>query len=144
MDQQRNLIVAIALSIAILLGFEYFFGQRQPHPPAPTTQTAPAQPSANAPVASGPAGAAAAVKPREEVLGEAQRVAIDTPRLKGSISLLGARVDDLTLTDYHETIDRESPPIVLLSPDGAEHPYYVDFCWVAASASTVKLPEESN
>jgi YidC/Oxa1 family membrane protein insertase len=143
MDQQRNLIVAIALSIAILLGFEYFFGQRQPHPPAPTTQTAPAQPSATAPVASGPAGAAAAVKPREEVLGEAQRVAIDTPRLKGSISLLGARVDDLTLADYHETIDRESPPIVLLSPDGAEHPYYVDFGWVAAGGSSVKLPDET-
>src|SRR5216683_4141601 len=128
MDQQRNLIIAIALSIAILLGFEYFFGQRQLHPPAPATQTtAPTQPGTAAPAAPGPAEAAAAVKPRAAVLAEAPRVSIDTPRLKGSINLVGARVDDLTLANYHETIDPQSPPIELLSPDGAEHPYYVDF-----------------
>ena len=144
MDQQRNLIIAIALSIAILLGFEYFFGQRQLHPPAPTTQTtAPTQPSAAAPTAPGLAASAGAVKPRADVLAEAPRVSIDTPRLKGSINLVGARVDDLTLTNYHETIDPQSPPIVLLSPDGAEHAYYVDFGWVAGAGASVKLPDET-
>src|SRR5216683_1178296 len=144
MDQQRNLIIAIALSIAILLGFEYFFGQRQLHPPAPATQTtAPTQPGTAAPAAPGPAEAAAAVKPRAAVLAEAPRVSIDTPRLKGSINLVGARVDDLTLANYHETIDPQSPPIELLSPDGAEHPYYVDFGWVAGTGSSVKLPDET-
>jgi len=145
MDQQRNLIIAIALSIAILLGFEYFFGQRQPvHHPAPATQTqtAPAQTKRAEPAAPGTVGPSAASKPRAEVLAEAPRVAIDTPRLKGSINLVGARVDDLTLTNYHETIDPQSPPIVLLSPDGAADAYYVDFGWVAGAGSAVKLPDE--
>src|SRR5260221_2756798 len=144
MDQQRNLIIAIALSIAILLGFEYFFGQRQLHPPAPTTQAPGAtSPRAAAPTAPGLAASAGAVKPRADVLAEAPRVSIDTPRLKGFINLVGARVDDLTLTNYQEAIDPQSPPIVLLSPDGAEHAYYVDFGWVAGAGASVKLPDET-
>src|SRR5260221_13784939 len=106
MDQQRNLIIAIALSIAILLGFEYFFGQRQLHPPAPATQTtAPTQPSAAAPTAPGLGASAGAVKPRADVLAEAPRGSIDTPPLKGPINLVGARAAELTLTNNNETTD---------------------------------------
>src|SRR5690348_17916357 len=98
MDQQRNLIIAIALSIAILLGFEYFFGQRQPvHHPAPATQTqtqtqtqttAPSTPSTPGTATPSAPGAATApeTKPRDEVLAGSPRVTIDTPSLKGSIS----------------------------------------------------------
>src|SRR5258708_19165120 len=144
MAQQRTLTTAPALATALLLGFDFFCGHRRRHPPAPTTQTtAPTQPSAAAPTAPGLAASAGAVKPRADVLAEAPRVSIDTPRLKGSINLVGARVDDLTLTNYHETIDPQSPPIVLLSPDGAEHAYYVDFGWVAGAGASVKLPDET-
>jgi YidC/Oxa1 family membrane protein insertase len=140
-EQQRNLIIAVALSIAILLGFQYFFGQQRP-PALPSTSTqtsqqqAPAQPNAAAP--SAPA-AVATVRPREEVLGETPRVAIDTPRLKGSINLVGARIDDLTLATYHQTTDPNSPQIQLLAPEGSEHPYVVDFGW--ASSPGVALPD---
>ncbi|HEX6842289.1 MAG TPA: membrane protein insertase YidC [Stellaceae bacterium] len=142
MDQQRNLIIAIALSIAILVGFEYFFGQRQPvHRPAPATQTtAPSTPSTATPSAPGTATAPEA-KPRDAVLAGSPRVAIDTPSLHGSISLIGARLDDLILPKYRETIDPHSPPIVLLSPDGSEHAYFVEHGWVTAPNSTVKAPD---
>src|SRR5690242_5550915 len=150
MDQQRNLIIAIALSIAILLGFEYFFGQRQPvHHPAPATQTqtqtqttAPSTPGTATPSAPG-AATAPEGKPRDEVLAGSPRVTIDTPSLKGSISLVGARLDDLILPKYRETIDPQSPPIELLSPDGSEHPYFVEYGWVTAPDSTVKAPDGS-
>jgi YidC/Oxa1 family membrane protein insertase len=141
MDQQRNLIIAIALSVAILLGFEYFFGQRQLHPPAPATQTAaPSVPNAAMPTAPG-AAAPAEAKPRAAVLKESPRVAIDTPSLKGSIALVGARLDDLILPKYRETIDPDSPPIVLLSPDGTEHPYFIEYGWVTAPDSGIKAPD---
>jgi YidC/Oxa1 family membrane protein insertase len=145
MDQQRNLIIAIALSIAILLGFEYFFGQRQQtHPPAPATHTnapsTPGTPSTATPSAPGAATAPEA-KPREQVLAGSPRVAIETPSLKGSISLIGARLDDLILPKYRETVDPESPPIVLLSPDGGEHPYFIEHGWVTAPDSAVKVPD---
>ena len=57
------------------------------------------------------------------VIAEQPRVKIDTPRLHGSINLLGGRLDNLTLVNYHETVDPKSPEVVLLSPAGTENPY---------------------
>ena len=68
------------------------------------------------------------------------RIAIETPRLKGSIALKGARIDDLALTQYRETIDPKSPAVVLLSPSGSPHPFYAEFGWFGATGTTVKLP----
>jgi YidC/Oxa1 family membrane protein insertase len=147
MDQQRNLILAIVLSAAILFGFQYFF-QRQapPHPAQTTTQgEAPTAPgSATAPgTATAPTATAAptVALPRAEALAAAARVKIETPRLNGSINLVGARFDDLTLVNYHETTDPKSAEIELLSPSGAEHPYFAQFGWTAADAGT-KIPDD--
>jgi len=149
-EQQRNLIIAVAVSIAILLGFQFFFArppvQRAPQQTAGQATAPASAPSAQtpgvvAPVVPGTAGATATpgVAPREQVLTEAPRVKIRTPRLNGSIDLIGARIDDLTLVNYHETTDPKSPEIVLLAPDGTEHPYFLQFGWVASDAK-VKLP----
>ena len=54
---------------------------------------------------------------------------IDTPRLQGSINLKGARVDDLTLTRYNETVSDNSAPIRLFSPGGATGAYFAGFGW---------------
>ncbi len=142
MDQQKNLILAIVLSAVILLAFQYFIAPKMeaPHAPQQTSQTAsaPAAPKApGAPSAAAPAKTKTAS--RAAVLAETPRVEIDTPRLKGSISLVGAKIDDLTLLDYHETTNPHSPKIVLLAPDGTAHPYSIQFGWVAAN-SGVKLP----
>jgi YidC/Oxa1 family membrane protein insertase len=150
MDQQRNLIIAVALSIAILLGFQFFFEkphiqqaqqaqqQAQQAPPAQPGQSTGTSPGTTAPAAPG-AAAPGQAESRDKVLGESPRVAIDTPRLHGSIDLTGARIDDLTLVNYHETTDPKSPEIVLLSPDGSQHPYFVQFGWVPKD-NDVKLP----
>src|SRR4029077_8857360 len=61
------------------------------------------------------------------------------PRLHGSIDLTGARFDDLTLANYHETVDPKSPEVVLLSPPGAENAYLAEFGWIA-TAPDIKLP----
>ena len=73
---------------------------------------------------------------REAVIAASPRVAIDTPRLHGSIDLKGGRIDDLSLEQYRETIDPNSPPIVLLSPSGAPEAYYAEFGWVPAAGTT--------
>ncbi|MEY4696912.1 MAG: hypothetical protein RIT14_1340, partial [Pseudomonadota bacterium] len=62
-------------------------------------------------------------------LPEAPRLTVDTPRLEGSISLLGGRIDDLSLKTYRETLDPSSPLVRLLSPVGEDHPYYAVFGW---------------
>ena len=103
-------------------------GAPQPGAPQPG-----APPLPNAPAASG-------TQARESVIAATPHVAIDTPRLKGSIDLKGARLDDLALEQYRETIDPHSPAIVLFSPSGAPEAYYAEFGWVAASGTSQKLP----
>ena len=115
--------------------------------PAPTTVPAPGSAPApgtvgqpGAPPAPGQATPAAQAQAREAVLAASPRILIDTPRLKGSIALKGARIDDLALTQYRETVDPKSPPIVLLSPSGTERPFYAEFGWVAGAGAPAKLP----
>ncbi len=142
--EQRNLVIAIAISIAILVGFQYFSERLYPPPPPPSQAAKTAPTTTKAPVAGAPAAAPTAsgapkAASRAELLAETPRVAIDTPRLKGSINLVGGRIDDLTLRTYHETVDPKSPEIVLLAPDGSEHPYFIQFGWLAEDAR-VKVP----
>ncbi len=135
----RNLILAILLSVAILVLFQWLAPppKRLVIPPSQTAAT-PATPGGT--LAVGPEAAAAAAADRAEVLKQARRIAIDTPHLKGSIDLKGARLDDLTLGTYHETVDPESPAIVLLSPSGAPHAYLSEQGWIATTPD-VKVPD---
>ena len=107
----------------------------------PATGSAPPAPAAsNAPGANAPGAAPVhAAETRDAALAEQPRVKIDTPRLHGSIDLLGARLDDLTLANYHETVDPKSPEVVLLSPPGTQDPYLAEFGWVAVGPDA-KVP----
>src|ERR1700742_712213 len=159
MTDNRNTILAVILSGLVLLGWQYFFNipqmekqraaqlaqsqtAKQPADASstvtPQATTTPA-PSANAP----PAAQAASAAPvsRDTAIAASPRVKIDTPRLIGSISLKGARIDDLSLVQFRETVDPASPAIVLYSPSGTAEPYYAEFGWVAASGTSVKLPD---
>jgi YidC/Oxa1 family membrane protein insertase len=155
--EQRNLIIAMVLSVAILLGFQYFFDQpRQQREAAQRTQQTaqtPGGPVPAAPTAAPPgAGPAAPVAPgatatpasvgesRAAILAASPRLKIDTPRLHGSIALVGGRIDDLTLAQYHETVDPKSPEVVMLSPAGTASPYFAEIGWAPAD-KTVKVPD---
>jgi len=83
------------------------------------------------PAADPAADGAAAVRDRAAVIAETPRVRIETPRVSGSINLKGARIDDLVLKGYDETVAKDSPPIRLLSPAGAPDAYFASFGWRA-------------
>ncbi|MEE8454112.1 MAG: membrane protein insertase YidC, partial [Limibaculum sp.] len=139
---QRNLVLAIVLSIFILLTFQFFIAE-PPVPPDQQAQTPEgvplAPPSAGvpegAPIPLGEIEAGGTVPPSEmdrgEILTQGPRVAIQTPTLSGSISLVGGRIDDLILTRYRETLEEDSDQIVLLSPPGTTNPYFAGFGWTA-------------
>ncbi len=76
---------------------------------------------------------------RAEALSRTPRVTFATPELLGSISLKGARIDDVQLAKHRETLDPNSPPVPVLSPVGVEHPYYAEFGW-SSSDPAVKVP----
>ena len=142
-ENNRNFILAIILSIGVLFAWQYFFvpkPQQEAGAP-PVEQQQPVEPGPPQPqgdVSAGappqPGAAVAAGLTREEALAASPRIAIDTPSLKGSIALKGARIDDLTLIDYRETVEPTSPHVVLLSPAGAPGAYYAEHGFVGGTA----------
>ncbi|MBU6444536.1 MAG: membrane protein insertase YidC [Alphaproteobacteria bacterium] len=147
MNENRNLILAIALSMAVLLGWQYFFAKPEMDAAQKAHQAATHAPTAPAVAPGTPEGAAPQLQhalTRNEALAEdSARVRIDTPSVDGSLRLKGARFDDLRLKKYHETVDPKSPEVPLLSPDAAPHPYYAVFGFVAASGENVGVPGET-
>ncbi|MEZ5707895.1 MAG: membrane protein insertase YidC [Blastomonas sp.] len=144
MENQRNIILAIVLSGIILFGWPYAMDYFYPAPPEAIEKSIesprPGLDNANAVPDAGTRPAA--IRERSAVIAESGRVAIAAPRVKGSINLTGARIDDLTLTDYREELDKDSPPVHLLSPAGTEDQYYAQFGWIgegidAPDSSTV-------
>lgn len=140
-DQTRNVIIALALSLAIFLGFDLFYNaplrdkvqaeraqaeevlrqQQQaeqqsaaPQLPGAGQQQAPAAPAAPAP-----------------------RIAIDTASVDGSISLEGARIDELNLRQYRRSLDPASPEVTLLSPMTSEFGHDAFFGWEMQTGENV-------
>lgn len=151
MHDQNNVFYAIALSLVILVSWQYFFatsflGKKTAQKTSPISVTAPGMPRQPQAQAIGTQAAAIAgaqqfhPPSRQEALARSQRVAIDTPRLKGSIALIGGRIDDLSLVHYRETTDPKSPAIELLSPSGSLQPFYAEFGWINASNVNATLP----
>jgi YidC/Oxa1 family membrane protein insertase len=155
MTDNKNTILAIALSALVLLGWQYFFAVPQEKARQEQLQTqqqkqsvpTPAQPGhpptqTETPQIPGQAAApsAATTVDRPAALAASPRVAIATDTLQGSIALKGGRIDDLALVKFRETVDPKSPPIVLLSPSGTADPFYAEFGWTGATGTNVKLP----
>ena len=137
MNDQKNLFLAIAISIAIIISFQFFM---------PTTISGPTQKVDNEVLA--PATSIddqktdiiEIVKPKEDILLINNRVNIKTPSLKGSINLKGAILDDLTLSNYKISLDENSKNIDLFSPDGTSNPYYIEFGWKELNGQNTNLP----
>ena len=153
MNEQRNLLLAILVSVAILFGFQFAFGPQKKlpdgdsefaeagNPPVPIqdrTQT----PSRHQAELSVPVGSEEAA--REVMLGQGARIPInpndDGATITGSIALKGGRIDDVILNLYQENTQPDSPRIVIFSPPETSRPYHADFGWVADQDTEVELP----
>lgn len=129
-DDNKNFILFAVFAALILFGWPLVSSRFFPaaNPPVSTIQngkTKVIEGSAASPAATG----AAAVRDRAVVLKETPRVRIETPSLQGSINLKGARIDDLVLSGYKQTIDKNSPPVRLFSPSGTKDAYFAGFGW---------------
>jgi YidC/Oxa1 family membrane protein insertase len=161
MTDNKNTILAIALSALVLIAWQFFFAmpqekarqeklqaeqltQKQQTPAQPSQPgqpvpipAQPGPPQAPGQTAQTPADIAAN---RGAALAKSPRVPIATDSLQGSIALKGGRIDDLALVKFRETVDPKSPPIVLLSPSGSPDPFYAEFGWTNAAGANVKVP----
>ena len=144
MENNRNYFVAIALSVLILIAWQFFYvspkmekdriAAEQAQQAQQTQQQPGAQPAA--PGQALPGGAIpSAGESRDQAIGKSARVAIDTPALSGSINLTGARFDDLKLKGYHETVDPKSPVITLFSPAETADGYFTEIGYIGSDAT---------
>ncbi|WP_179379236.1 membrane protein insertase YidC [Jannaschia marina] len=136
-DQNKNLILATGLSAAVLLiWFLIFPPEQQVADNVPTSDGVSAPDTAVAPTAPGgtadpPATVAAdPTATRAGAIAGTTRIPVETPRMTGSISLTGGRIDDLALKGYRETLDDDAPIVTLLSPANAPNAYYALHGWV--------------
>lgn len=153
MENNRNFFITIALSVLILTLWQVFYmnprvetqreaarieaervAQQQPaQQPAGPAGTVPTQPQTGVPGT--PATPGAAPADRAQALTASNRVAIDTPSLKGSLNLNGARIDDLSLKHYRVTVEPDSPIIELLNPQSLPSGFYSEIGFVGNDAT---------
>lgn len=137
-DQNKNLIIATALSFVVILVWFVLFPPPEPNAPLDTptaSESAPAEGTLAVPSADAPATAAAtaSTETAPSALESAPRVAIETPRVSGSLSLLGGRIDELLLNDYKTTLEADAQTVELLFPANEDNAQYALHGWAAAA-----------
>jgi len=139
-DEQKRLILVVVLAMAVLGIFQYFYS------PAPQPQPAPMMAEEGMEDSIAPnidiPDIAVEPKTREEVIAAAPRLAIQGPKVYGSINLKGARLDDLILRNYRTQLAEDSNNITLLSPSSFSQSFFTEFNWVAADKN-LNLPDKN-
>jgi len=144
--ENRNVIIAVLLSTAILLGWSMYFEntdeaqkKRLEIQGKTETQTNIQKPETPQTAKINPTKAIS----RGDALKEGDRVSIENSNLSGSISLRGALIDDIVLKNYRESLDKNSKPIVVLSPKKSDEGYFVESGW-ATTKSDIKVPDNNS
>ena len=128
MNEHRNMILAIVLSLLVLVGWSFVAERWFPtaHPQTQKVENGKVKPLA--PPSTSPA-APQALQARSAVIASTPRVRFQNSSISGSINLRGARIDDLVMLKHRVTISPKSGPVPLLSPQGAKAASFVGFGW---------------
>ncbi|RWB55706.1 membrane protein insertase YidC [Mesorhizobium sp.] len=153
MENNRNFFITIALSVLILTLWQVFYmnprmeqqreqarieqqraeAQKKEAGGAANSGATGTQAPAPGAIPNTPGAEATTPATLEQALAATTRVKIDTPSLSGSINLAGARLDDLKLKHYTETVDKNSPEIQLLNPEQLSNGYFAEIGFVGDS-----------
>ena len=134
----RNLIIAMALSMAILVFWQIYFVEPQLESERQQAEMLAEQRSNEevpSPSASGQNAAMPAITASARPADDAGRITIDAPAVTGSLSLQGGRFDDLTLLGYRTTQDEAAPDVALFRKQSSELPYFAEFGWISSDAA---------
>ncbi|MDB5476186.1 MAG: preprotein translocase subunit [Phenylobacterium sp.] len=137
-DESRNTIIFVVCALALFLLYNFFVLEPASKRRQAETAHAAAVAQLQSPAAAAVAGGVPVAPPvitRQAALAASPRVPVDTPSLKGSVALRGGRIDDLYLKQYRETVDKNSPPVELLRPEGVAHAWFADLGWTGANVA---------
>ncbi|MDR7100919.1 membrane protein insertase YidC [Croceicoccus sp. BE223] len=142
-NNQRNMITAVVLIALLMLGWElglnYFYPQPEKPPVAASAAAGAEAPAKPKPTREGgltdPAEIALEQKDLDQSLGSKDRVIIDSPEVRGSINPVGARIDDLTLKTHRQSVEKDSGPVRLFSPQGTPAQQFAQFGFIGDNVS---------
>jgi len=129
----NNLILSIILSIAIIVGWQYFY----------ETPRIKALQQKRANIEKNNLLAQKAEKPEtlvslEQSISTPTRIKISNGAINGSINLIGARIDDVLLTEYKENLN-DDHKVRLLAPSNTQESYFIELGWHSSNLNA-KLP----
>ncbi|MES2032813.1 MAG: membrane protein insertase YidC [Pseudomonadota bacterium] len=139
-NDSRNTIVFVVIAAIILIGYQTFIlgpANQKRAAELKNEQRAAVEAQTKAPTAN----SAPVLVSRDAAKAASPRVTVDTPALAGSLRLQGARIDDLFLKGYRETLDKNSPPVELFRPEGAEHAWFAEFGWTGQNVPGLPTPD---
>ena len=137
--ETRNLVAAISLSMAVLIGYQLFFVDIKKDQYQQEIIAENVGDSSNIPIPSNDnSGILNTENTKSTLVTTVPRVSVISKEVTGSISLKGARIDDVTLSQYRETLDPDSNLIDLLLKSNERNPYFIEFGW--SSPDGVKVP----
>ena len=130
----RNLIAAICLSMSVLIGYQILFGEPAQQNVKKEQQLVDKnnEPSIELPKDNNTSLTEVSKKTRN-----IDRINIVNDELQGSISLLGARIDDLVLKNYRKTLDPESDQIRFLKKIDEREPFFIQLGWSSPNKNKV-------
>ena len=133
----KNVLMAIVLSTLVLVFWATFF---EPPPPVEkkiledqiTKSEEPSSPSIEKVELSKKVV-------RNDAINSVERVKIENSNIKGSISLQGAIIDDVTFKNYKVSLDSDEK-VIFLNPKNSSEGYYIETGWASNSNENLKLP----
>ena len=132
----KNVIAAISLSAAVIILYSLFFA------PSPNQQLIENNQKKTEKVSDAPnieqSEKIEAIS-RNEALNESKRFKFENDSIKGSVSLKGSIIDDLTFKKYKIKLN-EPNPVVLLNPKKTNDGYYLETGWVTNNKN-IEMPD---
>ena len=137
--ETRNLVAAISLSMAVLIGYQLLFVDPKKDQIIQENVVNNLSDNSNIPIPSNNNSLTVTSEDgKTENFKNVPRVLLNSNETSGSISLKGARIDDITLTQYRETLDADSSLINLLLKSNEKNPYFIEHGW--SSPDGLKVP----
>jgi len=137
--ETRNLVAAISLSMAVLIGYQLLFVDPKKDQIIQENVVNNLSDNSNIPIPSNDNSLTVTSEDgKTENFKNVPRVLLNSNETSGSISLKGARIDDITLTQYRETLDADSSLINLLLKSNEKNPYFIQHGW--SSPDGLKVP----